>query len=682
MKRLKVVIRRIIALSLVMAVAFGFVPVFPGQEPVEVEAYSPTAERMIAAAEEFVGNSREEIKDIIYSHGRTPYLAYWTDDWCAWFVTNSARMGDVPTELIWNTHRADRSFYQDKGWYHEGHAFGGTYVPKRGDLMFFDYEGDNYCDHIGIVTGSDGETVYSLEGNLDGIARRRERDIYNSDIRGYAEIHYYDEIKQFTIAFHPNGGKGAMSGHTVTYGTSTKLRKNTYTRIGYKFIGWIAERRSDKHRLYKDGWYRPGTQPAGSEYQYYSDQATVAQTSDKDGDVVTMYAAWKAMPAYTIKYDANGGTGAPADQSKPYNGTIQLSYTKPTREGYSFIGWSESKNSSAVVNYPGSTYKANQSCKYYAVWRKTDTATTGVLMERLFGKDRIDTSFYTLSVMRKKLSKKSFDSLVIASSMDYPDALSGVYLAKVKNAPILLAPTKNPEKFVGWIKEYVNEGSTIYLLGGEKVLPNSIKNGLGKYNFVRLGGKTRYETNLKILNAAGVKGGDILVCSGNGYADSLSAAASGKPIMIVDKALTSAQKEFLKQSGVAKATIIGGNKAVSTAIQNELKKYCSIVSRIGGKSRYETSVLVAKRLVKSNPDSVILAYGNNFPDGLAAGPLALTMEAPILLVDNSSQNYQYAKQYVQEKGIKHSITIGGIGLVSNATTREVMNGKGNVNYIW
>ncbi len=52
---------------------------------------------------------------------------------------------------------------------------------------------------------------------------------------------------------------------------------------------------------------------------------------------------------YTITYDANGGTGAPATQSYTYasTGTVALSSTIPTRSFYDFAGWS----------YNGATYQ-------------------------------------------------------------------------------------------------------------------------------------------------------------------------------------------------------------------------------------------------------------------------------------------------------------------------------------
>lgn len=74
-----------------------------------------------------------------------------------------------------------------------------------------------------------------------------------------------------------------------------------------------------------------------------------------------------ALPSYTIKYDANGGSGAPSAQTKWKDQLLTLSFTKPTRTGYFFSGWSTSP--SGHVSYlDGAVYSANASVTLYAVW--------------------------------------------------------------------------------------------------------------------------------------------------------------------------------------------------------------------------------------------------------------------------------------------------------------------------
>ena len=71
-----------------------------------------------------------------------------------------------------------------------------------------------------------------------------------------------------------------------------------------------------------------------------------------------------AKPSYTITYDANTGTGAPAAQTKWYGTNITLSTVKPTKSGHTFGGWS----TGSTTYQPGATYSANASVTLYAVW--------------------------------------------------------------------------------------------------------------------------------------------------------------------------------------------------------------------------------------------------------------------------------------------------------------------------
>ena len=70
---------------------------------------------------------------------------------------------------------------------------------------------------------------------------------------------------------------------------------------------------------------------------------------------------------FTVSYNANGGSGAPASQTKTYGVDLTLSSTVPTRAGYAFKGWA--KSSTGAVAYPaGGTYKENSAVTLYAIW--------------------------------------------------------------------------------------------------------------------------------------------------------------------------------------------------------------------------------------------------------------------------------------------------------------------------
>ena len=73
---------------------------------------------------------------------------------------------------------------------------------------------------------------------------------------------------------------------------------------------------------------------------------------------------------YTISYDANGGSGAPAAQQKLKGTALTLSTTKPTLSGYTFKGWAMSKTATTVAYAPGASYTEDADATLYAVWEK------------------------------------------------------------------------------------------------------------------------------------------------------------------------------------------------------------------------------------------------------------------------------------------------------------------------
>lgn len=72
---------------------------------------------------------------------------------------------------------------------------------------------------------------------------------------------------------------------------------------------------------------------------------------------------------WTVSYNANGGSGAPASQTKTYGSNLTLSSTKPTRTGHTFLGWSTDKNATTATYQPDGLYTSNSGATLYAVWK-------------------------------------------------------------------------------------------------------------------------------------------------------------------------------------------------------------------------------------------------------------------------------------------------------------------------
>jgi uncharacterized repeat protein (TIGR02543 family) len=149
----------------------------------------------------------------------------------------------------------------------------------------------------------------------------------------------------YTVSYDANGGTGAPSRQTKTYGVTLTLTTLIPTRRNYSFVGWSKDRNATS-----------ASYTAGGSY-----------TDNAD---VTLYAVWRYDPeTYTIRYDANGGTGAPPSQTKTYGVPLTLSAVKPTRAGYDFLGWATSRNATVSEYAPGERYTDEAGVTLYAVWR-------------------------------------------------------------------------------------------------------------------------------------------------------------------------------------------------------------------------------------------------------------------------------------------------------------------------
>lgn len=144
-----------------------------------------------------------------------------------------------------------------------------------------------------------------------------------------------------TVSFNANGGTGAPGNQTKWYGEVIYLSSARPTRTGYIFQGWATSATGAVA-------YQPGG-------VFGADENT------------TLYAVW-SPETYTISFNANGGSGAPGNQTKTYGQTLTLSSTRPTRTNYNFIGWGSSSGSTTAEYQPGGAYTNNGAATLYAIW--------------------------------------------------------------------------------------------------------------------------------------------------------------------------------------------------------------------------------------------------------------------------------------------------------------------------
>ena len=148
----------------------------------------------------------------------------------------------------------------------------------------------------------------------------------------------YAVWETYTITFNANGGSGGPG--TMTTGNTFKVPTTTPTKSGYEFVGW-TKTKDDPSILWD---------PGDTKY-IYSD--------------TTLYAYWKKT--YTLTYKANGGSGAPANQTGYH---IVIPDTKPTKSGYTFYEWNSKSDGTGTGFQPGDSVNLNGNGTLYAIWKQ------------------------------------------------------------------------------------------------------------------------------------------------------------------------------------------------------------------------------------------------------------------------------------------------------------------------
>jgi parallel beta-helix repeat protein len=165
----------------------------------------------------------------------------------------------------------------------------------------------------------------------------------------------------------------------------------------------------------------------------------------------------------------------------------------------------------------------------------------------------------------------------------------------------------------------------------------------GQATVTRLGGTTRYGTSLEVSGAQWKDGaaGGVVIARGDAAPDALAgvplAAHVHGPLLLTDPesldGATAAEiKRVLGADSTKSITILGGTSAVSPTVESQLGALGYRVHRIGGSDRYDTALRIANEGLGPTA-KVVVATGTDFADALAAGPLAATQNAAVVLSD-------------------------------------------------
>ena len=156
--------------------------------------------------------------------------------------------------------------------------------------------------------------------------------------------------------------------------------------------------------------------------------STWSQNTSKNINKSETYFPIVKLKTYTIKYNANGGSGAPSNQVKEHNKNITLSTSKPIRTGYTFVNWNTSSAGNGTSYSTGATYSGNSDITMYAQWRRNRV----IINFSVNGGTLISTAAY--SVDANGIVTKNGSNL---HSMYYNDTIMSTGLPNYNNSSYL-----------------------------------------------------------------------------------------------------------------------------------------------------------------------------------------------------------------------------------------------------
>ena len=313
------------------------------------------------------------------------------------------------------------------------------------------------------------------------------------------------------------------------------------------------------------------------------------------------------------------------------------------------------------------------------IWGTPVANTTDSMVSALAGLDRCETAVQ----VSQEGWKKSNDVILVGWGGTV-DGLAAAPLASTINAPILVS---NKTTLGKETKAEIDrlEAKTVYVVGGEKTVPQSIINELDAMGVKveRIAGEDRMRTSFAIakkLDTLNDVTTTYFVGGYKGEADALSIAATAakekQPIILIEEnRIADDVKIWLKEEKLSKANIIGGTYAINENINNDVAEIVGtgtnkVIERIQGKDVAETNAKVIERFHKE-ADAIFIAQDENLVDALAAGPLAAKKNAALVLATNKVTIEQ--KQAVEKtrayklfrKNLENGADINFTSVISN-----------------
>ncbi|MGM1028240.1 MAG: ExeM/NucH family extracellular endonuclease [Actinomycetota bacterium] len=262
------------------------------------------------------------------------------------------------------------------------------------------------------------------------------------------------------------------------------------------------------------------------------------------------------------------------------------------------------------------------------------------VVETYAGDDR-----YATNVEASEALFEPGTDVLIASGQVFADALAAGPAAARTDASLLLTPTDSLMPVTIAELQRLQPG-TVTIVGGTpsvssataaqitEVVPNAAVS--------RIAGADRYETAALVAERYFGTATEVLLASGEKFADAVSAsgvasAVGDMPVLLTPRGSTSDHTvHALESLGAETATVLGSNVTVSDAAVRAYRAEGFTVPRVAGADRYATNALLIERFITPSDDqSIAVASGTNFPDALSASMVAGVHSAPVVLAASS-----------------------------------------------
>ena len=210
----------------------------------------------------------------------------------------------------------------------------------------------------------DGDENQNVDPDIQTLA---SRTVYKGKVTIYGTTDEYNKESE------------AFTG--PTYRNKVTITLPDRTGSSYNNVEFTVPQVSDYFTV-KSGWKLKSIMGDGNHGGELSPGGTFLLSMSGGGLVYTFTRDTKT---FTLTYDANGGSGAPAAEEKTLTGnsaTFNISSTEPTRQGYTFKGWAENKTASSPqythngANSTAKTIAISQNKTLYAVWQPNATKVT------------------------------------------------------------------------------------------------------------------------------------------------------------------------------------------------------------------------------------------------------------------------------------------------------------------